>query len=89
MRNVTYCLTSCLALVLLAACAQQPQQQASSGSLEGRRGGLKCPAGMTMMCETRRIGRIRHGTFARSNDYCACVTDGMRTINSPVIPSTQ
>lgn len=71
------------ACTVLGACAPQKPQFS-----EGRRATLDCPAGQTMTCEVSTIGRIRHGTFARSTDRCACVHDDGGTLTTPVIPST-
>lgn len=91
MSSVPIRISLLAAVILVAGCAQQPptHAQASAGATEGRRATLRCPVGTTMMCETRRTGRIHHGTFARGNDRCACVPEGMRPMESPVIPSTQ
>ena len=88
MHSVRILSLSIAIVLLLSACAQQSpaRAQASASPLEGRRATLRCPAGTIMQCETRRTGRIRHGTFARNNDHCACIPEGMRTIDSPVIP---
>ncbi len=76
-----------LALVaLLAACAQQPERTSAGPELASR-ASLKCPAGQTMICEARSIGRIRHGTFARANDRCACVRQDLPALKTPVIPT--
>lgn len=71
--------TICL---LLGACAQSPMHK-DAGKVAQH-----CPAGTTLTCEANQIGRIRHGSFSKSNDRCACVQDGGRALNSPVIPST-
>jgi hypothetical protein len=71
------------ASALLGACAQGPMHK-DAGKVA-----LHCPAGSTLTCEADTIGRLRHGTFAKNMDKCACVQDGSRTIDSPVIPAIQ
>ncbi|MEQ8206396.1 MAG: hypothetical protein RIA65_09495 [Woeseia sp.] len=68
-------------LLLLGACAQDPMHK------DAGRTSLHCPAGSTMTCEVDTIGRIRHGTFAKNNEKCACVQEGTRSLESPAIPS--
>lgn len=68
---------------LAGGCAQTSEQR------EDSRVSRTCPAGSTMMCEANTVGRMRHGTFARTTDKCACVQDGAPTLNSPVIPSVR
>ncbi|MGB5345155.1 MAG: hypothetical protein WBN23_03225 [Woeseia sp.] len=79
LRSVSTALSFAL---LVAACAPQTPKFAEANAQR-----VNCPGGTTMMCEAKTIGRIRHGTFARANDKCACVPDDSRMINSPVIPA--
>lgn len=72
-----------IGFLILAGCAQSPMHR------DANRAEVNCPAGQTLTCEANNIGRIRHGTFARSTDKCACVHDDGRSLNSPVIPSIQ
>lgn len=73
------------ALVIAASgCAQQSQQRAAR---DAEQTSIRCPHGQTLQCETRRIGRIRHGTFGASNENCACMPEGMATLETPKIPS--
>lgn len=67
--------------VLLGACAQGPMHK-DAGKVAQH-----CPAGATLTCEADTIGRLRHGTFAKKANKCACVQDGSRTIQSPAIPT--
>jgi hypothetical protein len=39
-----------------------------------------------MTCEARRTGRIRHGSFGKNYEKCACVPEGFELPPSPVIP---
>lgn len=71
-----------LSLFVLAACARSPMHRDAS-----RPAAVNCPAGTTLTCEANTVGRIRHGSFSRNNDKCACVQDDGRSLNSPVIPS--
>lgn len=83
-ENACTFLTLAAALVALSGCApQEPRYRTES------RASLQCPAGHTKTCEAKRIGRIRHGTFARDTDRCACVPDTGPILQTPVIPSTR
>jgi hypothetical protein len=72
------------AAVMLVAtgCAANPRQ-AGHVQAEAR---VKCPAGHTMTCEARTTGRIRHGSFGKNYEKCACVPEGFELPPSPVIP---
>lgn len=71
-------------LILIAGCASNPrtEQHASSNAV-----GIQCPAGHTLTCETRTTGRIRHGSFGKDNERCACVSQDHAPMVSPAIPS--
>lgn len=69
-------------LLLVTACTANPQQPRST-STEAR---MNCPAGHTMTCEARTTGRIRHGSFGKNYEKCACVAEGFELPPSPVIP---
>ena len=71
-------------LVAISGCAPQEPRYRTE-----QRASLKCPAGHTLTCEAKKIGRIRHGTFARDNDRCGCVPDSGPILQTPVIPSTR
>jgi len=79
-------LTILAAALAIAAsgCAQQSQQRAAR---DADQASFRCPHGQTLHCETRRIGRIRHGTFGASNENCACIPEGMETLETPKIPA--
>ena len=65
---------------VLTACARNP-------SLDyDRTVSMRCPAGSTMTCEAEQIGRMRHGSFPKSNEKCGCVPDSSRGMQSPSIP---
>jgi len=66
---------------IIGGCAPSPMHK------DAGRVSVQCPASHTMVCEANKIGRIRHGTFARNTDKCACVPDGVATLDSPVIPT--
>ena len=70
--------TACL---FLGACAENPMHRDAGKVAQN------CPVGSTLTCEANQIGRMRHGTFSRNTDKCACVQDGGRALNSPVIPA--
>ncbi|WP_156762862.1 hypothetical protein [Woeseia oceani] len=68
-------------LLFLGGCSQNPMHKDADKTAR------HCPAGSTMTCEADTIGRIRHGTFAKNNEKCACVQEGTRSLESPAIPS--
>jgi len=71
-----------LAILFLEGCA-------SGGGGSPRMAGqadLRCPAGHTVTCEVRKIGRIHHGSFGKNYDSCACVSDSSHAQTTPVIP---
>ena len=75
-------LAAALAMLFLEGCA-------SGGGGSPRMTGqaaLRCPAGHTVTCEVRKIGRIHHGSFGRNYDSCACVSNSSRAQTTPVIP---
>ncbi len=69
-------------LFVSSGCTSNPQQ-AGQVQAEAR---VKCPAGHTMTCEARTTGRIRHGSFGKNYEKCACVPEGFELPPSPVIP---
>ena len=71
-----------LVLILAAGCTSNPQQAQRTEAEAAAR----CPSGHTMTCEARRTGRIRHGSFGKNYEKCACVPEGFELPPSPVIP---
>jgi len=69
--------------IAASGCAQQSREHTAR---DAARTSVRCPHGQTLHCETRRIGRIRHGTFGASNENCACIPEGMATLETPKIP---
>jgi hypothetical protein len=51
-----------------------------------RQEAIQCPPGFTVTCEVRSLGRIRHGTFGRNYESCACVSSDLQSETTPVIP---
>lgn len=74
-------LPAAVGLILIAGCASNSPQQASSAAV------ARCPTGHTLTCETRTTGRIHHGSFGKDNERCACVSADQAPMVSPVIPS--
>ncbi len=70
------------ALIVSTGCTSNPQQ-VGQVQTEAR---VNCPAGHTMTCEARTTGRIRHGSFGKNYEKCACVPEGFELPPSPVIP---
>ena len=81
-RTAIALLAAPLAMLFLQGCAS-----GGGGSL-GATGqvGLRCPAGYTVTCEVKRIGRIHHGSFGKNYDSCACVSNSSHARTVPVIP---
>ena len=69
-------------LIVATGCASNPRH-ADPGQTEAR---VKCPPSHTMTCEARMTGRIRHGSFGKNYEKCACVPEGFELPPSPVIP---
>lgn len=76
-----------IGLLLAPMLALQGCTTAGPMHKDANRVSLQCPQGHTMQCEANRIGRIRHGSFGKDNDRCACVPDNGRMIESPKIPA--
>jgi hypothetical protein len=74
-------LATALAMLLLEGCAGG----GSSPRMPGQ-AALSCPAGYTVTCEARKIGRIHHGSFGKNYDSCACVSNSSHAQTTPVIP---
>ena len=68
---------ACGATILLfglGACASNPESVASGDDQDDASGpAVRCPAGYTMVCETKKTGRITFGTIGKEDlDSCAC-----------------
>lgn len=74
-----------LVLILAAGCSSNPRQPQQAQRTEAE-AAARCPSGYTMTCEARRTGRIRHGSFGKNYEKCACVPEGFELPPSPVIP---
>lgn len=74
-----------LPMLVLGGCAGTG---AAGGGMEpaSNRAGLQCPAGYTVTCEVRKIGRIHHGSFGRDYDSCSCVSTSIHGETRPIIP---
>jgi hypothetical protein len=79
--KITVALAAIASIWLLAGCAA-----GGGGTHMATEAGLQCPKGFTVTCEVRKIGRIHHGTFAKSLESCACVSNTMHSQTVPVIP---
>jgi hypothetical protein len=80
-RTAIPVLATALAMLLLEGCVS-----AGSRPPMTRQAALSCPAGYTVTCEVRKIGRIHHGSFGRNYDSCACVSNDSHAQTTPVIP---
>jgi hypothetical protein len=75
-------LAAALAMLFLEGCAS-----GDGGNLRmTEQAALRCPAGYTVTCEARKIGRIHHGSFGKNYDSCACVSNSSHGDTTPVIP---
>jgi hypothetical protein len=66
------------AVMLLAACAsgnsREPRQLSASDT---------CAPNETLVCEVSNTGRIKHGSFSKEGERCACSD---RRKGAPLIP---
>ena len=77
------CLATAL-MLLLQACAPSDELPDDSNA---RAKALRCPAGYTMICEAKKVGRIRFGTLGKENlDSCGCEPENTNRPATPVIP---
>jgi hypothetical protein len=87
-RESKYLMTTCLAtalMLLLQGCASNDD---IADDPYARGEAIRCPAGYTMICEAKKVGRIRFGTMGKENlESCACEPEYTGRPARPVIPS--
>ena len=90
--QTNYSKTACMATVLmllLGACASNAEKDVTSADQTAQAPAVRCPAGYTMVCETKKTGRIRFGTIGKEDlDSCSCEPeyDSTGRPTPPVIP---
>jgi hypothetical protein len=69
-------MTTCVATVLillLGGCASNAEVDVAGDNHTAREPTVRCPSGYTMVCEAKRVGRIRFGRMGNENlDSCSC-----------------
>lgn len=87
-----YSMTACVATVLillLGGCASDAETGIAGDDQTVRAPAIRCPTGYTMVCEAKKVGRIRFGTLGKDNlDSCSCEPEynSSGRPQSPVIP---
>ena len=86
-----YSMTVCTAtglILLFGGCASNAEKDMSGDDRTAQAPKVRCPAGYTMVCETRKTGRITFGTIGKEDlDSCACEPEyGSGRPTQPVIP---
>ena len=86
-----YAMIVCVATVLtflLGGCASNAEKGVSGDDQTARAPAIRCPSGYTMICEARKVGRIRFGTMGKENlESCSCEPEhGFGRPARPVIP---
>lgn len=70
-RSFIICMAT-VSLFLLDGCATGTST-GTAGNSRSTTASVKCPMGRTMVCEAKKIGRIRFGTLGKNNlDSCSC-----------------
>ena len=86
-----YSMTACVATVLmllLGGCASNAEKDVMTDDQTVQARQIRCPAGYTMICEAKKVGRIRFGRLGKDNlDSCACEPEYTGRPGRPVIPS--
>ncbi len=86
-----YSMTAGMATVLvllLGGCASNAETDVFGDDQTASAPAIRCPAGYMMICEAKKVGRIRFGTLGKDNlDSCACEPESTGRPPSPVIPS--
>jgi len=73
-------------MLLLGGCASNAEKDVMSDEPTAPK--IRCPAGYTMVCEAKKVGRIRFGRMGKDNlDSCGCEPENTGRPASPVIPS--
>ena len=75
-------------MLLLGGCASNAEKDVAGADQTARAPTVRCPAGYMMVCEAKRVGRIKFGTIGKEDlDSCACEPEyGSGRPAAPVIP---
>ena len=75
-------------VLLLGGCASNAETDVFGDDQTASAPTIRCPSGYTMICEARKVGRIRFGTMGKENiESCACEPEhGSGRPARPVIP---
>lgn len=90
--RMAYSMVACVATVLallVGGCAASGGASAAESDRASEETALRCPAGFTMVCETRKVGRIRFGRMGKENlDSCSCEPEnfGAGRSQQPALP---
>ena len=89
--RTNYSMTAGVATVLvllLGGCASNAETDVFGDDQTASAPTIRCPSGYTMICEARKVGRIRFGTMGKENiESCACEPEhGSGRPARPVIP---
>jgi hypothetical protein len=85
-NSITACVATVL-ILLLGACASSAQKQPLGEEQAVRT--IRCPSGYTMVCEAKKVGRIRFGTIGKQNmESCACEPENFASgrTQQPALP---
>jgi hypothetical protein len=70
--SMTACVTI-LFILLQGGCASNAAKDVAGDDHAARVPAVRCPAGYTMVCEAKKVGRIRFGRMGNDNlDSCSC-----------------
>ena len=88
-KNVTTAGAATILILLLGGCASNAEKDVAGADPTASAPAFRCPAGYTMVCESKKVGRIRFGTIGKEDlDSCACEPEyGSGRPTQPVIPS--
>lgn len=84
--------TVCAAIVLtflLGGCASNAGTSAVDDDRAARATATRCPVGFTMVCETKKVGRIQFGRMGKDNlESCSCEPESFSAGRSqqPALP---
>ncbi len=76
--------------VLLGACASSTEKDVLEDYWADSGPSVRCPVGYMMICEAKKVGRIRFGRIGKDNlDLCSCepeISSSSRIMDVPKIP---
>ncbi len=86
--SMTAC-TATVLILLLGGCASNAEIDVAGDNHTAREPTVRCPAGYTMVCEAKKVGRIRFGRMGNENlDSCSCEPENFSSGRSqqPALP---